>query len=105
MCAGTEEEQGDLYPRRQGSVQGRRDLMRPPSLYPQRVPLHLIVQQQQPPPPVSRGIPASRLRAEHSQSPAAPLDDSMEESSSDLGAGKEVRALSLGVEKRRDATA
>ena len=105
MCAGTEEEQGDLYPRRQGSVQGRRDLMRPPSLYPQRVPPHLIVQQQQPPPPVSRGIPASRLRAEHSQSPAAPSDDSMEESSSDLGAGKEVRALSLGVEKRRDATA
>ena len=80
--------------------------MRPPSLYPQRVPPHLIVQQQQPPPPVSRGIPASRLRAEHSQSPAAPSDDSMEESSSDLGAGKEVRALSLTWRgKRRDVTA
>jgi hypothetical protein len=87
------EEQGDLYPRRQGSVKGRRDLMRPPSLYPQRVPPHLIVQQQQRSPPVGRGSPVSRLRAEHSQSPAAPSDDSMEESSSELGAGKEVRAL------------
>ncbi|RLN23117.1 putative E3 ubiquitin-protein ligase LIN [Panicum miliaceum] len=82
------EEQGDLYPRRQGSVKGRRDLMRPPSLYPQRVPPHLIVQQS---PPVGRGSPLSRLRAEHSQSPAAASDDSMEESSSDLGAGKEEK--------------
>ncbi|XP_025819459.1 putative E3 ubiquitin-protein ligase LIN [Panicum hallii] len=85
------EEQGDLYPRRQGSVKGRRDLMRPPSLYPQRVPPHLIVQQQQRSPPVGRGSPVSRLRAEHSQSPAAPSDDSMEESSSELGAGKEEK--------------
>ncbi|CAO2175201.1 unnamed protein product [Urochloa humidicola] len=92
MWAETEERGGDLYPRRQGSVKGRRDLMRPPSLYPQRVPPHLIVQQA---PPVGRGSPASRLRAEHSQlqsqSPAAPSDDSMEESSSELGAGKEEK--------------
>ncbi|ONM28247.1 Transducin/WD40 repeat-like superfamily protein [Zea mays] len=47
MWAETEEQPGDLYPRRQGSVKGRRDLLRPPSLYPQRVPPHLIVQQQQ----------------------------------------------------------
>ncbi|CAO2199698.1 unnamed protein product [Urochloa humidicola] len=81
---------GDLYPRRQGSVKGRRDLLRPPSLYPQRVPPHLIVQQA---PPAGRGSPASRLRAEQSQSqaPPAPSDDSMEESSSELGAGKEEK--------------
>ena len=78
--------------------------MRPPSLYPQRVPPHLIVQQHSP--PTNRGIPVARLRAEHSPSPAAPSDDSMEESSSDLGAGKEVRALSLTWRgKRRDVTA
>lgn len=101
MWAETEDAGGDLYPRRQGSVvRGRRDLRRPPSLYPQRVPPHLIVQQQSP--PVARGSPASRLRAEHSQSPAAaPSDDSMdmEESSSELGAGKQVSALSLAVEQ------
>ncbi|OEL31842.1 putative E3 ubiquitin-protein ligase LIN-1 [Dichanthelium oligosanthes] len=84
------EESGDLYPRRQGRVRGRRDLLRPPSLYPQRVAPHLIVQQS---PPVGRGIPASRLRAEdsQSQSPAAPSDDSVESSSSELGAGKEEK--------------
>jgi hypothetical protein len=100
MWAETEEQPGDLYPRRQGSIRGRRDLMRPPSLYPQRVPPHLIVQQQQQQaPPVSRGSPASRIRAEHlrSRSPAAPSDDSMEESSSELFAGKEVRALQLAL--------
>ncbi|CAO2209349.1 unnamed protein product [Urochloa humidicola] len=96
MWAEAEERGGDLYPRRQGSLRGRRDLMRPPSLYPQRVPPHLIVQQQQQQqqqqsPPVGRGSPASRLPAEHSQSPAAPSDDSMEESSSELGAGKEEK--------------
>ncbi|XP_022682940.1 putative E3 ubiquitin-protein ligase LIN-1 [Setaria italica] len=88
------EEPGDLYPRRQGGGRGRRDLMRPPSLYPQRVPPHLIVQQQQQQsPPVGRGSPASRLRADNSrlQSPAAPSDDSVEDSSSELGAGKEEK--------------
>lgn len=77
--------------------------MRPPSLYPQRVPPHLIVEQQRPrSQPVGRGSPASRLLAERSrsrsrslsQSPAAPSDDSVEDSSSELGAGgKEVSAL------------
>ncbi|CAL4959147.1 unnamed protein product [Urochloa decumbens] len=92
MWAEAEERGGDLYPRRQGSFRGRRDLMRPPSLYPQRVPPHLIVQQQQKQqaPPVGRGSPASRLRAAE-QSQAAPSDDSMEESSSELGAGKEEK--------------
>jgi hypothetical protein len=101
MWAETEEQPGDLYPRRQGSVKGRRDLLRPPSLYPQRVPPHLIVQQQQAL-PVGRGSPASRLRAEHSRSrsPATPSDDSMEESSSELCAAKEVRALSTDRRKR-----
>jgi hypothetical protein len=99
MWAETEEQPGDLYPRRQGSIRGRRDLMRPPSLYPQRVPPHLIVQQQQQAPPVGRGSPASRIRAEHprSRSPATPSDDSMEESSSELFASKEVRALQLAL--------
>ncbi|KAJ1281869.1 hypothetical protein BS78_03G006500 [Paspalum vaginatum] len=93
MWAESEDAGGDLYPRRQGSVKGRRDLMRPPSLYPQRVPPHLIVQQQQRQnsPPVGRGSPASRLRPEQSQSPAAPSDDSTEESSSELSAGKEEK--------------
>jgi len=97
MWAETEEQPGDLYPRRQSSVRGRRNLMRPPSLYPQRVPPHLIVQQQSP--PVGRASPASRIRAEHprSLSPGAPSDDSMEESSSELFAGKEVRALQLAL--------
>ncbi|CAD6233612.1 unnamed protein product [Miscanthus lutarioriparius] len=91
MWAETEEQPGDLYPRRQSSVRGRRDLMRLPSLYPQRVPPHLIVQQQTP--PVGRASRASRIRAEHprSRSPAAPSDDSMEESSSELFAGKEEK--------------
>lgn len=103
MWAETEEQQpGDLYPRRQSSIRGRRDLMRPPSLYPQRVPPHLIVQQQQQQqqaPPVVRGSPVSRIRAEQprSRSPAPPSDDSMEESSSELFAGKEVRALQLAL--------
>lgn len=80
--------------------------MRPPSLYPQRVPPHLIVQQQQVP-PVGRGSPASRLRAEHSMSrpPAALSDDSMEDSSSELSAGKEVRTLQLQLGVHRDARA
>ncbi|TVU22994.1 hypothetical protein EJB05_32719, partial [Eragrostis curvula] len=80
------DEAGDLYPRRLSS---RRDLLRPPSLYPQRVPPHLIVPQQQQSPPMGGGSPASRLRAEQSPSPAAPSDDSMEESSSELSIGKE----------------
>ncbi|KAG0535792.1 hypothetical protein BDA96_03G008700 [Sorghum bicolor] len=97
MWAEAEEQPGDLYPRRQSSIRGRRDLMRPPSLYPQRVPPHLIVQQQQQqqaPPPVGRGSPASRIRAEHSRSrstAAAPSDDSTEESSSELRDGKEEK--------------
>jgi hypothetical protein len=101
------EEPGDLYPRRQGGGRGRRDLMRPPSLYPQRVPPHLIVEQQRPQSqPVGRGSPASRLLAERSrsrsrslsQSPAAPSDDSVEDSSSELGAGgKEVSTLQLFI--------
>jgi hypothetical protein len=99
------EEPGDLYPRRQGGGRGRRDLMRPPSLYPQRVPPHLIVEQQRPrSQPVGRGSPASRLLAERSrslslsQSPAAPSDDSVEDSSSELGAGgKEVSTLQLFI--------
>lgn len=88
----------DLYPRR-SSFKGRRDLMRPPSLYPQRVPPHLIMQQQHNSPPTSRGTPAasSRLREEeHTPSPAAPSDDSLslDESSSDIyDCGKEVRNL------------
>jgi len=104
MWAEAEEQPGDLYPRRQSSIRGRKDLMRPPSLYPQRVPPHLIVQQQQQqqqaPPPVGRGSPASRIRAEHSRSrstAAAPSDDSTEESSSELRDGKEVRALQLAL--------
>ncbi|GJN38209.1 hypothetical protein PR202_gb27231 [Eleusine coracana subsp. coracana] len=88
-----EEHGGDLYPRGlQGSTsfKGRRDLRRPPSLYPQRVAPHLILQQQQSP-PTSRGSPASsRLRE---SSPAAPSDDSLSmdgSSSSELcGGGKE----------------
>ncbi|CAD6240689.1 unnamed protein product [Miscanthus lutarioriparius] len=93
MWAETEEQPGDLYPRQQSSVRGRRNLMRPPSLYPQRVPPHLIVQQQSP--PVGRASPASRIRAEHprSRSPGAPSDDSLEESSSELFAGKEHFAI------------
>ncbi|XP_062189107.1 putative E3 ubiquitin-protein ligase LIN [Phragmites australis] len=96
------DEQGDLYPRRQGSGKGRRNLMRPPSLYPQRVPPHLIVQQQQSP-PMGSGSPASRLRAEHSQSqsPAAPSDDSMEEFSSELWAGKEEQRAASPLPKPR----
>ncbi|KAF0917346.1 hypothetical protein E2562_017519 [Oryza meyeriana var. granulata] len=83
------DEAAELYPR-QGSVKGRRELMRPPSLYPQRVPPHLIVQQQPPPPPTGRGSPVSRLRAEHS--PATPSDDSMDSpSSSELLAGREEK--------------
>jgi hypothetical protein len=88
------DEAADLYPR-QGSGKGRRELMRPPSLYPQRVPPHLIVQQQQSSPsPTGRGSPVARLRAGHS--PATPSSDvSMEDSpsSSELLAGREVSAL------------
>lgn len=77
-----------MYPR-QGSVKGRREMMRPPSLYPQRVAPHLIVQQQKKQPPqVGRGSPASWLRAEYS--PATPSDDSTEDSSSELYTGKQV---------------
>uniref|UniRef100_A0A0E0BZG7 Uncharacterized protein n=1 Tax=Oryza meridionalis TaxID=40149 RepID=A0A0E0BZG7_9ORYZ len=77
-----------------GSGKGRRELMRPPSLYPQRVPPHLIVQQQPSPSPspTGRGSPVARLRAEHS--PATPSSDvSMEDSpsSSELLAGREEK--------------
>uniref|UniRef100_A0A0E0BZG5 RING-type E3 ubiquitin transferase n=2 Tax=Oryza meridionalis TaxID=40149 RepID=A0A0E0BZG5_9ORYZ len=87
------DEAADLYPR-QGSGKGRRELMRPPSLYPQRVPPHLIVQQQPSPSPspTGRGSPVARLRAEHS--PATPSSDvSMEDSpsSSELLAGREEK--------------
>uniref|UniRef100_A0A0E0FIZ5 RING-type E3 ubiquitin transferase n=1 Tax=Oryza nivara TaxID=4536 RepID=A0A0E0FIZ5_ORYNI len=86
------DEAADLYPR-QGSGKGRRELMRPPSLYPQRVPPHLIVQQQQSSPsPTGRGSPVARLRAGHS--PATPSSDvSMEDSpsSSELLAGREEK--------------
>uniref|UniRef100_A0A0E0JFY7 RING-type E3 ubiquitin transferase n=1 Tax=Oryza punctata TaxID=4537 RepID=A0A0E0JFY7_ORYPU len=86
------DEVADLYPR-QGSGKGRRELMRPPSLYPQRVPPHLIVQDQPPPPPTTRrGSPVARLRAEHSPSPATPSDDSMDSpSSSELLAVREEK--------------
>ncbi|GJN06533.1 hypothetical protein PR202_ga24268 [Eleusine coracana subsp. coracana] len=77
----------DLYPRGlrgSTSFKGRRDLLRPPSLYPQRVAPHLILQQRHQSPPTSRGSPASsRLRE---SSPAAPSDDSltMDDSSSEI---------------------
>uniref|UniRef100_A0ACD5VR81 Uncharacterized protein n=1 Tax=Avena sativa TaxID=4498 RepID=A0ACD5VR81_AVESA len=85
------EAEGDLYPR-QGSVRGRRELMRPPSLYPQRVSPHLIVQQQRQSPHLGRSgrwSPASRLREEHS--PATPSDDSTEDSSIELYTGKQEK--------------
>lgn len=82
------EAEGDMYPR-QGSIKGRREMMRPPSLYPQRVAPHLIVQQQKKQPPqVGRGSPASRLRAGYS--PATASDESTEDSSSELYTGKQV---------------
>ncbi|XP_006645675.2 LOW QUALITY PROTEIN: putative E3 ubiquitin-protein ligase LIN [Oryza brachyantha] len=89
------DEAADLYPR-QGSGKGRRELMRPPSLYPQRVPPHLIVQQQKPPAPATgTGSTVSRLRGiEHS---ATPSDDSMDSSSS-------VSALLAGREEKHTAS-
>uniref|UniRef100_A0A0D9UYS1 RING-type E3 ubiquitin transferase n=1 Tax=Leersia perrieri TaxID=77586 RepID=A0A0D9UYS1_9ORYZ len=103
---GDGDEAADLYPR-QGSGKGRRELMRPPSLYPQRVAPHLIVQQQQSPPAAAgRGSPVAMLRrAEHS--PATASDDSMDysPSSSDLLAGREEKLkaspLSRPVTTRR----
>jgi hypothetical protein len=88
------EAEGDLYPR-QGSMRGRRELMRPPSLYPQRVSPHLIVQQQRKSPQIGgsgRWSPAPRLREE--PSPATPSDDSTEDSSIELYTGKQVSAIS-----------
>ncbi|PNT70211.1 hypothetical protein BRADI_2g07750v3 [Brachypodium distachyon] len=101
------EAEGDLYPRQgSGRLQGRRELMRPPSLYPQRVAPHLIVlqqQQQKQTPRVGRGSPASRLRAE--LSPATPSsDDSTEDSSSELlYAGKQEKHPASPLSKPRRA--
>ncbi|KAI5006129.1 hypothetical protein ZWY2020_033372 [Hordeum vulgare] len=93
------EAEGDLY-LRQGSVKGRREMMRPPSLYPQRVAPHLIVQQQKKQPPqVGRGSPASRLRAGYS--PPTASDDSTEDSSSELYTGKQEKQAASPPSKPR----
>ncbi|KAM0894206.1 hypothetical protein ACQ4PT_024615 [Festuca glaucescens] len=97
------EAEGDLYPR-QGSIKGRRELMRPPSLYPQRVSPHLIVQQQRQSPQVGRSgrwSPAPRLREEHS--PATPSDDSTEDSSIELYTGKQEKHPASPLSKPRRA--
>ncbi|KAM0913621.1 hypothetical protein ACQ4PT_012049 [Festuca glaucescens] len=97
------EAEGDLYPR-QGSIKGRRELMRPPSLYPQRVSPHLIVQQQRQSPQVGRSgrwSPAPRLREE--PSPATPSDDSTEDSSIELYTGKQEKHAASPLSKPRKA--